>query len=128
MKKVNKIKKIKLSEAILKGCKGTRKHRGGFFGSGDDPRECCALGAALYALGGKHVSGMGDNCERSIYLRKSLPVLDQPMENAKALFALASNACFMSGNFSIFYLIVKLNDNTNISRQAIARALAKDGF
>lgn len=88
---------MKVSEAILKGCEGTRKIRGYLYDndSPTSPKFCCVVGAAALGMRGNAADVM-------------------PIFEALGL--------------TLYQECVRRNNQTNQSRQSIAKWLAKKGY
>ncbi len=94
---------MKLSEAILVGCKGTKKITNGFLYEPHDvfgasckkPRGCCVLGAGAF--------GMHGDCAKATCVDLGIP-------------SRIRQEC------------IRRNNETKQSRQSIARWLAKQGY
>ena len=96
---------MKLSEAILKGCEGTRKYAGHYFDH-KNPIECCAFGAAAIAIFG----------EKESFESFQLHSLTKKLEKQ---FDLPKN---------IWQEVIRLNDKTDASRESIAAWLVEQGY
>lgn len=98
---------MKLSTAIRKGMKHTKKTTGKLFS--EDGRAACALGCAYYTIGIKDNKTANTNKSYAILKKKfpilkfNIPVMDMTVEDA----------------------IIELNDVTQCSRENIARMVEK---
>ena len=97
---------MKLSEAILKGCEGTRQCFEAFC-SGDN--YCCALGAAFYGLEGRIGTGMNKVIERR--LLEEWHILKKDDDRSE-----------------LYLQIIARNDQEMESRESIAAWLASIGY
>ena len=109
---------MKLSQAILKGCKiAPSKCLGELFG---EPGEACALGAALLGAGYRPRAGTSENT-KTRRLKSTWPFL-----RSHKAFQDASKGFWETD--LLYEQILHLNDTAMWSRQHIAHWLAKHGL
>ncbi len=97
---------MKLSEAILKGCKDTVKIK---FRFTDGRNGCCVLGAAIHEVTGVPISEFSEAVCHWDVLRNNFPEL---IENSSALWK----------------EVTSRNNDTDESRESIAAWLAEKGL
>lgn len=135
-KKVKRARKPKLSEAILRGCRRTRKQYDEYVSL--DGSGCCAIGAALIG------SGLANDALENYSIRYDAGVLEAASHRVFPILVAGENMRKkMPHLFTLLHKKLKdsskdvvdveqaiflLNDETNVSRQEIARTLAKDGY
>lgn len=103
---------MKLSEAILEGCKVTKQWRGAYFS--DDGACACALGAAAIGYCGNDINLAKEKIDMNIYDSLKWIQAQIPLDE------IASH--------SLLNDIVGWNDVNEYSREEIAKMLADRGF
>ena len=97
---------MKLSEAIRKGCKKTKKTTGIYYTHNRE--SACALGAAAIAI------GQQGNFLESVWKFLTYNSIDCPVANCKS-------------NGTVFDIVTHLNDEEEIEREQIAYWLGMVG-